>query len=111
MPESNKRYRTATYRIFAGHSFGGLLAIHTLITRTNLFDPYIAISPSLQWDDGRTLHQTEQFFATHHELDKTLFFSLASEGNTSNPMGDNFEQFRKTVAAAAIPPASGTRHR
>jgi predicted alpha/beta superfamily hydrolase len=101
MPEINKRYRTAPYRIFAGHSFGGLLAIHALITRPNLFDAYIAISPSLQWDDGRTLRQAEQFFASHHELNKALFFSLASEGNTPNPMGENFEQFRKTVEAQA----------
>lgn len=99
IPEMEKRYRTAPYRIFAGHSLGGLLAIHALITRPNLFNAYIAVSPSLQWDDGHTLHQAQEFFATHSEVKKTLFFSLANEGSTDNPMGKNFEQLQKTLAA------------
>jgi predicted alpha/beta superfamily hydrolase len=94
-PEIEKRYPTATYRIFAGHSFGGLLAIHTLVTHTDMFNAYIAISPSLQWDDQRTLHQAQQFFAKQKELRKTLFFSLGNEGATPNPMGDGFEQMQK----------------
>ncbi len=101
MPEIEKRYRTAPYKIFAGHSFGGLFAIHALITRPDMFNAYIAVSPSLQWDDGRTLHQAQQFFATHKELNKTLFFSLASEGNTVNPMAQNFTEFDKTLKAHA----------
>src|SRR5690349_17961422 len=32
MPEVQKRYRVAPYKIFAGHSLGGLLAIYALIT-------------------------------------------------------------------------------
>src|SRR5882762_3087948 len=67
IPEIEKRYRTAPYRIFAGHSFGGLLAIHALITRPDLFNAYIAVSPSLQWDDGHTLRRAQQFFANHAE--------------------------------------------
>jgi predicted alpha/beta superfamily hydrolase len=101
IPEIEKRYRTAPYRIFAGHSFGGLLAIHTLVTRPDLFEAYIAVSPSLQWDSGRTLRQAQQFFAGRSELKKTLFFSLASEGNTPNPMGENFEHLKKTLKAGA----------
>jgi predicted alpha/beta superfamily hydrolase len=99
MPEIEHRYRTAPYKIFAGHSFGGLLAIHTLVNHPDMFDAYIAVSPSLQWDDGRTLHQAQQFFASQKELKKTLFFSLASEGNTPNPMGANFDAFNKTLEA------------
>jgi predicted alpha/beta superfamily hydrolase len=101
IPEIEKRYRTAPYRIFAGHSLGGLLAIHALITRPELFNGYIAVSPSLQWDDGHTLHQAQKFFATHSELKRALFFSLANEGSTDNPMGRNFEQLQKTLAAGA----------
>jgi predicted alpha/beta superfamily hydrolase len=74
IPEIEKRYRTAPYRIFAGHSVGGLLAIHALITRPDLFNAYIAVSPSLQWDNGHTLRQAQQFFATNAELKKTSSF-------------------------------------
>src|SRR5262249_48500593 len=87
-------------RILAGHSLGGLLAIHALITHPDMFNAYIALSPSLQWDDGHTFHQAQQFFAKQKELNKTLFFSLGNEGNTPNPMGENFERLQKTLAGA-----------
>jgi len=72
-----------------------------LITRPDLFNAYIAVSPSLQWDDGRTLHEAQQFFAKHGEIKKTLFFSLANEADKPNPMGENFEALRKTLETGA----------
>lgn len=101
MPEIDKRYRTTCYRAFAGHSLGGLMVIHTLITRPDLFQSYIAVSPSLQWNDQGTLHQAQKFFAEHEELKKSLFFSLGNEGNTPNPMGDGFDQLNRTLKAKA----------
>ena len=94
-PEIEKRYPVQPYRIFAGHSLGGLLAIHALIAHPDMFNAYIAVSPSLQWDNQHTLHQAQQFFAKQKELNKTLFFSLGNEGATPNPMGDGFEQLQK----------------
>jgi uncharacterized protein len=101
MPEVEKRYRAAPYRVFAGHSLGGLLAVYALTSHPDMFDAYVAVSPSLWWDDGKTLRQAEQFLTSHPDLKKTLFFSLASEGNTPNPMSDSFEEFRRFVAANA----------
>ena len=101
MPEIEGRYRTAPYRIFVGHSLGGLLAIHALSSRPDLFNAYIAVSPSLHSDTGRTLHQAQQFLSSHKELKKTLFFSLANEDATPNAMGDYFEQLRKTLSSGA----------
>src|SRR5215475_4715244 len=63
VPEIDKRYATQPYRIFTGHSLGGLFAIHALIARPGLFNAYIASSPSLWWDDFHTLHQAQEFFA------------------------------------------------
>ncbi len=97
MPEIEKRYRTAPYKIFAGHSLGGLMAIHILITRPDMFQAYIAVSPSLWWNDRRTLHQAQDFFATHAELNKTLFFSLGNEDDTQVPMRASFEELQKTL--------------
>jgi predicted alpha/beta superfamily hydrolase len=97
-PEIDRRYRTAPYRVFAGHSLGGLMAIHILTSRPDIFQAYIAVSPSLWWDDQHTLHQAQQFFAAHAELNKTLFFSLGGEGRD---MQDGFEQLHKTLTAKA----------
>ncbi len=101
IPQIDQHYRTAPFRVFAGHSFGGLTAIYILITRPEMFQAYIAVSPSLQWEDERILHQAQRFFAAHPELNKRLFFSLANEGNQLSPMGDAFDQLRNTLKKKA----------
>jgi uncharacterized protein len=95
VPEIEKRYATEPYRIFAGHSLGGLLAIHALINRPELFNACIAASPSLWWDDFRTLHQAQEFFAKQKEFKKTLFFAL---GNEPGRMTEGFEELQKTFS-------------
>ncbi|WP_368668156.1 hypothetical protein [Aquimarina sp. RZ0] len=37
-------------KVFADHSFGGLLASYMLVTTSDLFDYYLAGSPSLWYD-------------------------------------------------------------
>jgi hypothetical protein len=96
MPEIEKRYRTVPYKIFVGHSLGGLIAIHILTSRPEMFDAYIAVSPSLWWDRQHTLHQAQNFFAAHEELDKAFFFSLGGEGPD---MQDGFDQLDKSLTA------------
>jgi predicted alpha/beta superfamily hydrolase len=96
VPEIDKRYATHPYRIIVGHSLGGLFAIHALINRPELFNACIATSPSLWWDNFRTVHQAEEFFAKQKEFKKTLFFALGNEGGD---MTDGFEQLRKTLKA------------
>jgi len=98
MPEIERRYRTAPYRIFAGHSLGGLMAIHILTSRPEMFQAYIAVSPSLWWEKQTTLHQAQAFFAAHDELNKTLFFSLGNEGEG---MQSGFDGLNKTLTARA----------
>jgi predicted alpha/beta superfamily hydrolase len=95
VPEIEKRYPTQPYRILAGHSLGGLFTTHALITRPDLFNAYMASSPSLWWDDFRTLHQAQEFFAKQKELKKTYFFSLANEGGG---MDEGFNEMQKTVS-------------
>ncbi len=99
MPAIEKNYRTAPYRIFSGHSLGGLLAIHALVTRPDLFQAYIAVSPSLQWGDGYTLHEAQKFFASHPEVKRKLFFSLGNEGNKPGPMGERFNEFQRLLTS------------
>jgi predicted alpha/beta superfamily hydrolase len=99
IPEIEKRYRVQPYRILAGHSFGGLFAVHTLITRPELFNSYIAVSPSLQWSDEATLKRAEEFLKTRKELNTTLFTSL---GNEPGDIGKSFEEFKQLLAKNKI---------
>ena len=95
IPEIEKRYRTRPYRILAGHSLGGLFAVHAMLTRPELFNSYVAVSPALQWDNQVTVKRAEDFFKTRKELNATLFISL---GNEPGPIDDGFHQFKQTLA-------------
>jgi predicted alpha/beta superfamily hydrolase len=60
IPHIDARYPTRPYRTLIGHSFGGLMAIHAFIYHTNLFNAYIAIDPSLWWENMRYLERTRR---------------------------------------------------
>jgi uncharacterized protein len=45
------KYRTQPYRILAGHSLGGLITLHALQSRPQLFQACLAMDPSIWWDD------------------------------------------------------------
>ncbi|WP_437918019.1 alpha/beta hydrolase [Sphingobacterium sp. LRF_L2] len=49
--EIDNRYRTNGKKMLVGHSFGGLFALYTLISKADVFDNYLVIDPSLWWDD------------------------------------------------------------
>ena len=68
MPEVEKRYRTQPFRVLAGHSLGGLFAVHALSTRPGLFNVYVAVSPSLWWDGQSEVNRFEGFIAKQKRL-------------------------------------------
>ena len=80
MPWLDENYRTHAYKILVGHSFGGLFAIDTLLEQPELFDAYIAISPSLQWDEQRLVERASAAFANGSESNVTLFMTAGNEG-------------------------------
>ncbi len=94
IPQIEKQYRTQPFRVFAGHSFGGLFAVNALLTRPDLFNAYIAVSPSLQWDNEVLIKRAEEFFKNHKEFKKTLYFSL---GNEPGGIGEGFVHFKELL--------------
>jgi predicted alpha/beta superfamily hydrolase len=85
IPAVEKTYRTQSYRVFAGHSFGGLLAVHIFATRNDLFDGYIAASPSLWWDNQVTIRALEEFLKGHKDVHRTLILTLGNEQGGMRP--------------------------
>lgn len=47
-----------------GHSYGGLFAMHVLLTRPDAFDAYIVGDPSVWWHNGELLREWEAFDET-----------------------------------------------
>ena len=99
MPEVEKRYRAKPYRVLAGHSLGGLFVVHAMMARPGLFNSYVAVSPSLQWEDKEALKRAEVFFGKQKELNSTLFVSL---GNEPGAIGESFDSFRQLLEKTNI---------
>lgn len=51
IPHIDSKYRTSPERTLAGHSLGGLFALCVFLEQPELFRNYIAIDPSLWWDN------------------------------------------------------------
>jgi predicted alpha/beta superfamily hydrolase len=80
IPHVNATWRTAPYRILVGHSFGGLFALHAFANAPGTFQATLAISPSVQWDEGLVVQQIGELFADRPGLDGRLFVTLGDEG-------------------------------
>src|SRR5215218_6764623 len=99
IPEIEKEYRVQPYRILAGHSLGGLFAIHAMISKPGVFNSYIAVSPSLQWENGEALKRATDFLKNQKEAKVTLFASI---GNEPGPIGEDFDKFKDLLAKSNI---------
>lgn len=96
IPFVEATYRTAPYRIFAGHSLGGLFALDAMVERPALFNASIAASPSLSWDDDVILGRISKFFESRKEFRHTLFVTMADE-EVGDPSPTRFEQLGKIL--------------
>lgn len=79
VPMVEKNYRTQPFKIFAGHSLGGLTAIYSFVTRPDLFNAYIAVSPVLHWDDDFVIKRAEDVFKQKRDFNKTMFIAVGDE--------------------------------
>jgi hypothetical protein len=79
IPLVEKNYRTQPFRIFAGHSLGGLFTVYTFATRPDLFNAYIAASPVLHWDKDFVIKRAEELFKQNRDWKKTMFLGIGDE--------------------------------
>ncbi len=95
IPQIESKYRVQPFRALAGHSLGGLFAVHAMTARPELFNAYIAVSPSLQWDNFVMIDRAKDFFKNRKDYNRTLFATL---GNEPGDIGDAFGMFRDVLA-------------
>jgi len=81
IPYIDDHYQTEPYRIFAGHSLGGLTVLSTLIANPALFNAYIAIDPSIWWDNQLMIKRAAIVFKQKEYAGKKLFFASANTMN------------------------------
>jgi predicted alpha/beta superfamily hydrolase len=98
IPTIDVRYRTKPEdRALFGHSIGGLFTLYALFERPELFQSYIASSPSLWWDRATMLEHERRFSKARATLPKSVLMSVGSEEPAD--MLEFFQPFADAVAS------------
>ena len=79
MPEVKKRYRTTDETAIVGESLAGYFVVETFFLEPDLFDTYIAIDPSLWWNDHKLVDGAAASLYARPRNAKALFLASSSE--------------------------------
>ncbi len=102
IPLIDKNYKTEPYKIFAGHSFGGIASIHCMLTHPDMFDAYIAVSPSLWWDNEHLLKMTGEKLKSGSVFKKMFFYSDGNEGGSNSSFHKSLLKLDSTIATKKL---------
>lgn len=89
MPEINKKYRTTNRKGIIGESLAGLFVMETFFTKPTTFDFYIAMDPSLWWNNHFLAKNADSLLSEFPDQNLTLWFAGSSE--------ESISQFTKSV--------------
>lgn len=85
-PFIKSRYRASDDTTLVGYSFGGVFALHTLLTGNDIADRYVIGSPSIRWDGEVLFDEEAQYAKGHKDLRKIVYLSAGGlEGNATIP--------------------------
>lgn len=82
-PDIEKTYRTNGYNILVGHSFGGLFTLNTLVHHLASFNSYIALDPSIWWDNKKIYEEAIKVWGKQDYKGIDLFIAMAKEEGIS----------------------------
>ena len=103
IPRIDSVYSSSSYRIFVGHSFGGITTINALYTIPETFNAYVSIDPSLWYDDQVLLKKAKDYFGKTKLGHKFLFLGQANTiqaGDTSRNLHfESILQFNSIIEA------------
>lgn len=96
-----QRYGTRGPRTLIGQSLGGLLVMEVLFSRPDLFDDYIAVSPSLWWNNEALSRTADAWAGAHATLPKRVYIAMASDDGWGQP---GVDRVVAVLRAHAAPP-------
>jgi predicted alpha/beta superfamily hydrolase len=88
VPYIESVYPASQHKAIIGHSLGGLAVMNILIHQTKLFNAYVAIDPSMWWDNRKVLHEAQEQFKNKNFSGTSLFLGIAN----TMPAGMDIEQ-------------------
>lgn len=110
LPQIDKDYRTLPYRVLVGHSLAGLFTVDLFLNRS-FFNAYLAIDPSLGWDDQIVVKKARTILSNTQSFKSSLYLAQANnpfnEGKDAGTRGKSFQDF---VASLAGNKSQGLRY-
>ena len=79
IPFVEDKYPVTNYRTLIGHSYGGLFTVNMLLKHTDVFENYLAIDPSMDWDKQKLLKESKEILSQKSFNGKSLFISLGGQ--------------------------------
>jgi predicted alpha/beta superfamily hydrolase len=79
MPQVKARYRTTDETAIVGESLAGLFVVETFLLEPGLFDIYIAIDPSIWWNNQKLVEDSARHLRSRPKLEKKLYFASSDE--------------------------------
>jgi len=98
MPRISGAYRTDGFGILSGHSAGGQFILYCLTSEPTLFNAYIALSPSLDWDDNLPQRSLQKSFESTPNLPAFLYVARSDDSGRALADYDNLVKTLKTTS-------------
>jgi len=93
IPYIDSLYRTNGFKIFAGHSFGGLAVTNVLLHYPELFNAYIIHDPSYWWDNSYMLKEASKVIPKTN-YNQTRVYLAQAENENKGSFDAHFESIK-----------------
>lgn len=100
LPDIDRAFRTDGFRVLSGHSAGGQFVLYCLTSEPSLFNAYIALSPSLDWDNNLPQRSLEKAFESSPRL--AAFLYVARSDDSGRPLAD-YDRLVETLKMKSPP--------
>jgi len=99
MPQVRRRYRVTKETAIIGESLAGLFIVETFFLQPELFDTYIALSPSLWWNGEELVRKASERLKAQPDLRNALYLSSADEEDIVSAVARLAETLRTSAPA------------
>jgi predicted alpha/beta superfamily hydrolase len=103
LPFISENYASAPQRVLIGHSFGGVITLHTLFSKPDLFNAYIALGSSAWIADRVLFEEAEAYFEDNPEHDAFVYMAVGEgDGGPTVPSGRDLAALFELHAPASL---------
>ncbi len=95
MPEIDRRYRTTPERAIIGESLAGLFVVETLLEEPSLFRHYVALDPSLWWNNQALVGSAARRLQAFDPAPRTLFLASSQDAEIRGGPSELAEVIRR----------------